>query len=61
MKDTVSWASMSCGAGRVPLAVVRVSSATVAVAAATTGASLVPVMVTVSVLDAVPPLPSVTV
>ena len=57
----VSWASGSVGAGRIPDVVSLTSSLTLSAAAATEGASLVPLMVTVRVLDAVPPCPSLTV
>ena len=43
----MSWMSASCGAGRVPDAVIFVSSVTEATAAVTVGMSLVPWMVTV--------------
>jgi hypothetical protein len=52
---------MSRGGGRVPAVVICVSSMTEAMAAEATGVSLVPLMVTVRVLDAVPPCPSLTV
>ena len=52
--------STSVGAGSVPVTWV-VSSATLAVDAATVGASLVPLMVMVRLLVAVPPWPSLTV
>ena len=61
MKATASWVSVSVGWGRVPLTVGARSSTTLAVAAATEGVSLVPLMVTVSVLETVPPCPSLAV
>ena len=54
---TVSWVSASTGAGSVPL-MSTVSSAMSSAAAVTVGASFVPLMVTVRVLEAVPPWPS---
>ena len=60
VKLTTSCTSASVGMGKVPL-VTALSSATFTVAASSTGASLLPLMVTVSVLEAVPPCPSVTV
>ena len=60
-KLTLSRMSMSRGGGRVPAVVICVSSMTEAMAAEATGVSLVPLMVTVRVLDAVPPCPSLTV
>ena len=53
--------SVSCGVGRIPLAVIFVSSVTEATEAATVGTSLVPLMVTVRVLEELPPWLSVTV
>ena len=61
MNTGVSWASGSVGAGRVPEAVSPVSSVTEAAAAATEGASSVPLTVMVRVLEPVPPCPSLTV
>ena len=60
-KETLSCVSMSNGVGKVPVAVVWASSATEAMAAATVGASLVPLMVTVRVLEPIAPWLSVTV
>ena len=54
MNVTVSWISASTGVGSVPLTV-GVSSAMAAVATATVGASLLPLMVTAKVLEAVAP------
>ena len=56
-KLTTSCTSASVGMGSVPL-VVALPSATFTVVAASTGASLLPLMVTVRVLEAVPPWPS---
>ena len=61
MKATASWMSVSVGWGRVPLTVGARSSTTLAVAAATEGVSLVPLMVTVRVLEPVAPWLSLTV
>ena len=60
MKVTVSWVSASTGAGNVPLTP-TVSSAMDAVAAATVGASLLPLMLMVTTVEDVPPWLSDTV
>ena len=59
--DRTSCTSGSRGTGTEPVAVSSVSSVTEAVEAPMVGASLVPLMVTVRVLVAVPPCPSLTV
>ena len=57
VKLTVSCTSTSVGMGKAPL-VTAVSLSTPTTVAASTGASLLPLMVTVRVLEAVPPWPS---